>query len=149
MPIEIKTPYTATPYEILSDRELGAVSANMSCREIDERWTLIVKRGRPPDAAHKAKAILRSPPLRIACDIFLSSMAQNQHVLQELADHRPAFSSSLLATPDMPPRRSLLLIDEAGVEDQPIELAARDMHLSMSTRYDEPENLLQAISFDI
>jgi hypothetical protein len=126
MPIEIKTPYTATPYEILSDPALGAMSPDMSCREIDERWAIMVKRGRPPDAAHKAKDTLRSPRLRIACDIFLSSITQSQQALHELAEQRPAFQSNLLAAPDMSPVRSFLLVDEVGVEEQPIELVARE-----------------------
>lgn len=143
---KIKTPYEETPYDVLSDPELGPLPTNASRDEVSDRVKkLMKKKGR---AAIEARQNLMSPAKRIGWDIFCSPLESEQQTLQELAARRPAFQHQTSHV-NISFGPEFLVWDEVAPTGNTADIGCREVALKLSNRYDNPKQPFYNVSFDI
>lgn len=144
MAMKVKNPYHETPYEAMSDSELGPLSTDASKKDVEARYARLAPQG--DRAVLEAFGILRSPGKRIAWDIFCASLDQEQQALGELVKEQPTFRRRAAVGPDLSFGREFLVWSEGP---SPSDFACREMTLSLSTIYDDLGSRLSEVSFDV
>lgn len=141
--MKIKNPYQEIPYQVLS------LSTEASRKEVDARYGVLAKQGRPTPEMSRAWTDLKSSSKRLAWDIFCVSLEQEQQSLQELVNRRPTFPP--LPSTGLNPilGREFLVLNEAP---PPLPGTDRAMTLILPTLDDPAQTFrswLSRVNFDV
>jgi len=144
---KIKTPYDDTPYEVLSDPELGPLPIDASRDEVSDRVKKLMKI--KPRAAVEARKKLMDPGKRIGWDIFCSPLEQEQQAIQELVEQPPSLSHITPAEPEVAISPEFLVWDGNSPTGDSNDITCQELSLSLSTQYDAIKNPFREVTFDI
>ncbi len=145
--MQIKHPYSQTPYEILSDLEdpeIGILSLDTLRRHIRLQQTKVQKKGsRDAQEVARAGTALLNTPMRMGHDVFLISTLSLAADVSELVEKYcqppapalPDLNTLVPLTPLIPtPEKSVPLLD---------------VQIKRQTTFDDPQSGLFAPNFDM
>ena len=146
MPLDIKTPYDHTPYDIFSDPndpKVGVITPDSNRREIRAQHSrVMMARKQLPIEVAQALSVLTSVRERLKWDVFLSTRLSRSTELASAIERHKKPALPTLKQPDWAADLGFLF-RIPKVEVQPVEVS-----ISPQQNYDRPDIKPFQVEFD-